>query len=298
MSELETACTIEGLFEKLYTSAVVPVDAKPMLNVFEFNRLMDWQRVTNCEDGPGVLTAEKLTYTTPIVMMALQTFAFKRMCAHPNYEYFVAHGALDDMRVDNATMPEADPVPDEDPDAHVDNSATAEADAASQDVTQPDKDRSDEVRPLRFNTAEAYIEYDLKQNLEHYNKYNRQMRQSPPDRAWFPTYEVYKAALDGRTMVCTKPTHVGSRALYPGDFYTNAQRICKQCQRKVMRKATAVYETAEAWQAAHENARNETPKEDEFPDKSEYERAVVMHQERRKVYKREHAKAQKRAREA
>jgi hypothetical protein len=305
MTDLDTVCTIEGLFETFYTSAIVPPDAEPMIHALEFNRLMAWQRAIDYEDGPGVLTVEKLRLVTPTVMFALQRFAFKVMCAHPSYKQFVSRGTLA-TGVAQVEAPAAGPAPsipaavaEEAPATSIEEES--EADVASEVSEDAEKNVADEdfqgKAPAYFATAQEYIEYDIKVKLAHFNKYKMHKRETPPNRKWFPSEEIYEAALAGRTLLCTKPTHEGNRVLYPGQFYTNSKRICKACQCKAVRKPASVYETAEAWQAATV-ARNCKPKEDEFPDKAEYDKAMVMHVERRKESKRENAKAHKRAREA
>lgn len=263
MTELQTAFTILHLFEQLYTSAIVPDDAEPTIGIYDFAHVMMWQQLQKMEDGPRVLTVDKLKNVTPIVMMALQMFAFNTMCAHPDYDDFVARGAFD-----------------LDEDSDVEEVAI------------------EEPALLTFATAEEYIQYDVNQKLDYYRDHQRRMPETLPDPACFPNNEVYNEAIAGRKVLCSKATHEGSRILNPGQFYTTGKRLCIECQRRAMRKTRNTYPSATAWETAHPTT-NPKPKEIEFPSPVEYENALVIHRARRAAYKKaKNAEARKRDRNA
>ena len=77
--------TLRERFEDLYDWAIVPVDAECYLEPCEFDMLMRWQETHILEDGPRVLTVDKLPDTNEESLMQLQFFAYDRVSRIPTF---------------------------------------------------------------------------------------------------------------------------------------------------------------------------------------------------------------------
>lgn len=77
--------TLRERFEELYDWAIVPVDAECYLEPCEFDMLMRWQETHTLEDGPRVVTVDKLPDTSEESLMELQFFAYDRVSRIPTF---------------------------------------------------------------------------------------------------------------------------------------------------------------------------------------------------------------------
>ena len=146
---------------------------------------------------------------------------------------------------------------------------------------------SDQEGDVMFTTAEEYVVVDSARKMEYFRETGKRMYQKDPNPSWFPNEVVWEEAMRLRCVVCVDPEHVGDRLLQPGQFYSNADRKCIECQRRKWRKPRITYASADDWASRHPDT-NPKPRESDFSDSTHFQTALAIHTQRRKDYKRRH----------
>lgn len=85
MALQQAAFTILHLLERLYDTAVVPETMEAIINPYDLEGVVVWQRRHPVEDNPRVLTMERLGDPNHAALMAFQMFAYNTTAHHPDF---------------------------------------------------------------------------------------------------------------------------------------------------------------------------------------------------------------------
>lgn len=201
--------TIVNLFEQLYDAAIVPETMESLIGTRHFERLMRWQRAHPIEDGPRVLTVDKLPDESDTTLYAFQSFALFSAMKTPGFR--------EEEETNTSDEDEDPPIP--------------------------------PPHEIFFRTAEDYVEWDIGVKMDYYEQTGKRKRKTDPPLSWFPSAEVKESALRQCMLVCTDATHVGDRRLRPDQVYKDINRKCKECTLRKKRKPLASYASADEWAA-------------------------------------------------
>ena len=96
MALQQAAFTILHLLERLYDTAVVPEAMEAIINPYDLESVVAWQRCNPVDDGPRILTLERLGDPNHAALMAFQMFAYNTTAHQPNFGTFVTDESKDD----------------------------------------------------------------------------------------------------------------------------------------------------------------------------------------------------------
>lgn len=85
MALQQAAFTILHLLERLYDTAVVPETMEAIINPYDLEAVIAWQRRHPVEDNPRVLTVERLGDPNHAALMAFQMFAYNTTAHQPDF---------------------------------------------------------------------------------------------------------------------------------------------------------------------------------------------------------------------
>ena len=279
--------TLRERFEDLYDWAIVPVDAECYLEPREFDMLMRWQETHTREDGPRVLTVDKLPDTSEKSLMELQLFAYDRVSRIPTFnppddsEYAWAYdiffySAKEYIQFDTEMQlgeyqrtgkldKRIDPPPYFFPNAEVRNEAMR---GRCFVCVKPGHVGERVLPPDLFFTANNGVRMCKACNAPHtsltLSMTAEQWQQRFPDTMQIPIENHFVSTQEFHTALTIHKERKRSRA--------------RELYRARTRKT---YQTAEDWVQHHPDT-NPKPKADEFPDPVHFQTALAIHTQRRK----------------
>lgn len=287
--------TLRERLNESYDWAIVPDDAECYLEPWEFEMLMRWQDTHTLEDGPRVLTVDKLPDTSEESLMELQFFAYDRVSRIPTFdppddseyawaydiffysakEYiqFDAEMQLGEYQRMGKLDKRIDPPPYFFPNADIRNEAMRGRCFVC-------------VKP--GHVGERVLPPDLFCTANNGVRVCEACRDSPPPRT-APTLSMTAEQWQHR-FPNTNQTPIETDFVNAHEFQT-ALAIHKDRKRSRARElyrahTRKTYQTAEDWVQQHPDT-NPKPKEDEFPDPDQFQTALSIHTQRRKDAKKE-----------
>lgn len=280
--------TLRERIEELYDWAIVPVDAECYLEPCEFDMLMRWQETHTLDDGPCVLTVDKLPDTSEESLAELQRFAYDRVSRIPTFnppddsEYAWAYdiffySAREYIRFDTEMQlgeyqrtgkldKRIDPPPYFFPNDEVRNEAMSgrcfvcvKPGHVGERVLPPDlfftvRNGGRVCKACRNSSHTPAI---LSMTVEQWQQRFPDTVHTPVENDFVNTHEFHKAMT-----IHTERKRSRARELYRA-------------------RTRKTYQTAEDWVQDHPDT-NPKPKEDEFPDPDQFQTALAIHTQRRK----------------
>lgn len=276
--------TLRERFEELYDWAIVPLDAECHLEPREFDMLMRWQETHTLEDGPRVLTVDKLPDKSEESLMELQFFAYDRVSRIPTFnppddsDYAWAYdiffySAKEYIRFDTEMQlgeyqrtgkldKRIDPPPYFFPNAEIRYEAMR---GRCFVCVKPAHVGERVLPPDLFFTANNGVRMCKACNAPHTPTMTaEQWQQRFPDTVHTPNENDF---------VDTHEFHM-ALTIHKERKRSRARELYRARTRKT-------YQTAEDWVQHHPDT-NPKPKEDEFPDPDQFQTALSIHTQRRK----------------